>query len=1280
MKKFLAIFVLCFAVFAAKAQVTIILEAHDVWEDGSGYQLLLDADANTFGTIIPETGPLTSSGDADAATYAEFEYKVPVNADGALSTTNMVYDGIEQITIPAGTYDFCVTNPTPGDRMWIAGGDNGRQDDYVFQDGYTYHFTVAREGSGDGVTIEVSCDAAPNAPTDFTAVPDPNYGLSVELSWTNPTTTLGGTALTAINSIELYRGTTLVNSFANPTPGASITYIDNTIPQQGVYTYRVYAVTQVNGFEASATAYVGHVCPITLTMEDSWGDGWNGAAIEIYSSDNTLVGSYTLDNGTSAEEEIPLVVGTYTFNWVAGSYDSECSFSITDSYGLPIYEGSSMSAGTFLTYEQTCEAPEFYTVSGMVTSSVNNAPIANAQVVVSGHFGGVVTTDATGFYSKDSVISTFPYSIAVTADGFNGAAASFNHISGDTTINFSLTAPTLNVTYNAPIEVTTTQGLNAQYSPITVSNEGNGELTWGTGVEFVRGTRNTNEPMHYAIAQMPRVKEGAQANFRTEVSAAAAQTMNPSAEYSPMVSTISNSSRAAWDLLSSFATGAAGEQGIATDGNFIYTSFWNAAGQFGKYDLEGNFIETFTISGVNGIRDLTYDGTYFYGGAGSTTLYQLDLANQTLVSTISAQVNIRHCSYDPQNDGFWVGDYTDLYLIDRSGSTLVTGPSNISSAYGSAYDNYSAGGPYLWLFTQNSCLFVQYDINANTLTNTTVDITTIDANVTTDAIAGGAFATDALVSGKFVIMTNSQQQPNQVSVFELADAGWLSVTPGSGNVAAGQSTDITLNFNGDNPVGDYYANLTITSRNPFVGDTVIPVVFHIVVPDCDAPTNLQVVPTDYTYMALTWDAPGDMADFVEYRIYRNGNTNNYFATTNTSYNDTVTPGTYCYFVKAYFSDGTNQCLSLASDTVCEEMLHAPSINVTPETMNFITPAGNASGAQTAAVLAYTLESDIAVTTNAPFEISTDGATYSTTATITVTGNETNATLYVRLGASAAVGTYNDNVVLTSDGLTATIVLNGEAIDCGQAATLPFVEDFEGGVFPPECWRLNSTNSITWTSNVNQNDNSTWAYCNYADDFQDEQLITKTIDLSGSVQPMLTFEFEASNTYITSTDPDEQYNLVIYISTDGGNTFASTPLYDMRNDQNNFSDWSITTSNAIDLTPYAAENNVQIMFQYIGTYGAEMWIDNVTIEDHNGITEESTENTVRVFPNPATNMINVEAQGFETYQLVNMLGQTVASNNLVNGTAHINVSKLTNGVYFVRLINGTSVETVKIVKK
>ncbi len=135
--------------FTTPQGATIILEAGDVWGNGSGYQLLLDADATAYGTIIPECGPLTSSGDADAATYAAFEYKIPQNADGATTTSNIVLNGSATITIPAGYYDFCITNPTPGDRIWIAGTcdytdyKSGREDRFPFLSGKIYHFYMS---------------------------------------------------------------------------------------------------------------------------------------------------------------------------------------------------------------------------------------------------------------------------------------------------------------------------------------------------------------------------------------------------------------------------------------------------------------------------------------------------------------------------------------------------------------------------------------------------------------------------------------------------------------------------------------------------------------------------------------------------------------------------------------------------------------------------------------------------------------------------------------------------------------------------------------------------------------------------------------------------------------------------------------------------------------------------------------------------------------------------------------------------------------------------------
>ena len=162
------------------AQVT--LTAGNVWDDGTGYQMLLDADATAYGTIIPETGGLNTSGDVSAETYAEFEYKIPENADGALATANIVIDSSVTITIPAGTYDWCITNPTPGDRMWIAsenGTIGGRYNDFTFESGVAYEFIVSLGGQNDQVDLIDS--NTPSVPTDVFVTPTATTG---DVAWT----------------------------------------------------------------------------------------------------------------------------------------------------------------------------------------------------------------------------------------------------------------------------------------------------------------------------------------------------------------------------------------------------------------------------------------------------------------------------------------------------------------------------------------------------------------------------------------------------------------------------------------------------------------------------------------------------------------------------------------------------------------------------------------------------------------------------------------------------------------------------------------------------------------------------------------------------------------------------------------------------------------------------------------------------------------------------------------------------------------------------------------
>ena len=91
-----ALFVAMFALpTTAQAQGTarIILEAHNVWQDGSGYQMLLDADHNLYGSKIPDKGPLWDNDNPPADLYDGFEYKIPTNADPSTKPKYMVVDG-----------------------------------------------------------------------------------------------------------------------------------------------------------------------------------------------------------------------------------------------------------------------------------------------------------------------------------------------------------------------------------------------------------------------------------------------------------------------------------------------------------------------------------------------------------------------------------------------------------------------------------------------------------------------------------------------------------------------------------------------------------------------------------------------------------------------------------------------------------------------------------------------------------------------------------------------------------------------------------------------------------------------------------------------------------------------------------------------------------------------------------------------------------------------------------------------------------------------------------
>jgi hypothetical protein len=71
----------------------------------------------------------------------------------------------------------------------------------------------------------------------------------------------------------------------------------------------------------------------------------------------------------------------------------------------------------------------------------------------------------------------------------------------------------------------------------------------------------------------------------------------------------------------------------------------------------------------------------------------------------------------------------------------------------------------------------------------------------------------------------------------------------------------------------------------------------------------------------------------------------------------------------------------------------------------------------------------------------------------------------------------------------------------------------------------------------------------------------------------------------------------------------------------------------------------------------------------------------IAPNPASNQINITAQSdFNTVEIVNFLGQTVLTQMNNSNKAIIDVSNLTNGVYFVRILSNNGISVQKFVKQ
>lgn len=232
------------------------------------------------------------------------------------------------------------------------------------------------------------------------------------------------------------------------------------------------------------------------------------------------------------------------------------------------------------------------------------------------------------------------------------------------------------------------------------------------------------------------------------------------------------------NLTKGFFCSTPSQYGVCTDGTFIYTSSWTTSvadgHMFHQYNMNGDLVDTFTIQDVSPIRDLTTDGTYFYGGSTGSVIYVMDFATRTLVRTIEcAGAAVRHISYDPVREGFWVGNWSTLSLYDLEGNKIQDGPTTTDLA-GSAYYTNNNDEGHLLLFRQPSsdALVFDYDITNDTMYADTV----CDVVATSEAtgMAGGSFI--STYNGRLCWFGDVQQSPNFIGIYPIVNVPTDSIS------------------------------------------------------------------------------------------------------------------------------------------------------------------------------------------------------------------------------------------------------------------------------------------------------------------------------------------------------------------------------------------------------------------------------------------------------------------------------------------------------------------------
>ncbi len=265
------------------------------------------------------------------------------------------------------------------------------------------------------------------------------------------------------------------------------------------------------------------------------------------------------------------------------------------------------------------------------------------------------------------------------------------------------------------------------------------------------------------------------------------------------------------------------------------------------------------------------------------------------------------------------------------------------------------------------------------------------------------------------------------------------------------------------------------------------------------------------------------------------------------------------------------------------------------------------------------------------------------------------------------------------------------------AALPFYEDFEAGISEAAWYLKNEDALISWDTVSIQGwpGNNTAAYLNFSDYLPRE---SQRDELWGAALPLpdvpvlgLSFDlaYQSPGTIALTQD-----TFKIYASTDCGKTYPHL-LYNKAGADlgttgvlgGNFepvsrADWR---REHIDLSPFAGRE-ILLSFVGINRKGNNLYLDNISV--YEGLWDpfslpEARLNVFSLHPNPAKEAVQISSllkhENPLRVQLIDANGRKVGQPKTIKANDYIEVSKLTGGLYFIKISQGKRVEYLRFVK-